>query len=221
MANKSTIRDKIQSLIPSTSNNNLFGMTVLDHSIDAALLWHSQFKPRRGLQLETGSGTTHYFNLNSDVIHVRLVEIPFGETPPYYVNAANWHIHQGTSSSQLVIENAPDNGDIFGIHYSGEWSLSDVDSGKEITIAYLSCAVLCLREAARMASNVNPLIDADTIDYRDHSVSWRALSKQFMSMYASSYGLSVKTIESGAPPPAFAVGQVPSHTRYKRFWWVT
>lgn len=213
--------DRIRTLISSTSNNDLFGTTVMDHAIEAAVLWHSQFKPKRGIQIGTGSGSTYYYALNSDVIHVRLVENPYGGTPPTYVNAADWHVHRGTAGLELVFESAPGSGDLFAIHYSGEWTLSEIPDSEAMPIAYLACAVLCMREAARMAGNLSPIIDADTVDYRDHSRIWTNLSKQFMNMYASSYGLSARAVESGAPPPAFAVGEVPSHNRYERFWWIT
>ncbi len=213
--------DRIKTLIPSTTDNDLFGTTKMDHALEAAVLWHSQFKPRRGLQIGTGSGSTYYYDINSDAIHVRLLENPYAGTPPTYVNAADWHVHQGTTSLELVFEDAPDSGDLFGIHYSGEWTLAQIAEVDAMSIAYLACSVLCMREATRMSSNLSPLIDADTVDYRDHSRSWRMLSKQFMGMYATSYGLSADAVESGAPPPAFAVGEAPHHQRYARFWWVT
>lgn len=221
MAVAADIYNKIYSLIPSTSSTGLFGTAVLSYAIDGGLLWHSQFKPQRGLEMGTGTGTTAYFDLPDDFIHLRLVEYPYGGTPPTYVSATDWHVHQGTSTKELVFESSPDSAAVFGMHYDGTWTLAEVPAAGEMPLAYLSCAFLCIREATRLASNISPLIDADVVDYRDHSRSWLRLSEEFMNMYASAYGLSAKAIRSGAPPPAFAVGAVSLHQRYDRFWWKT
>lgn len=221
MAAGTAIYNNIYALIPSTTSTDLFGTAVLAIAIDGGLLWHSQFKPQRVLQMGTGTGTTAYFDLPDDFIHMRLVEYPYGGTPPTYVSATDWHVHQGTAVDELVFETSPDNGETLGIHYDGTWTLAEVPATGEMPLAYLSCAFLCIREATRLASNISPLIDADVVDYRDHSRSWLRLSEEFMGMYASAYGLSAKTIKSGAPPPAFAIGKVSLHQRYDHFWWKT
>jgi hypothetical protein len=219
--NPSDVYARVNSLIQTTATTQLFPVTSLEHALEAAVLWHSQFKPRTVLWFGTPDGASTIFELPEDLIAIKKVESPYGETPPTVLPATEWVLHQGSVDCEVIFTSAPGSGDVFGVYYTGAWGTPDLGSASLIPMAYLSCAFLAMREATRFAGNITPLIDADTIDYRNQSGAWTRLSNEFVSMYAKCYGLSVKQVQAGAPPPAFGIGTVPSHARYERFWWVT
>jgi hypothetical protein len=224
--NPTDVYARVRSLIssagtPDTGTNLLFPTSSLEHALEAAVLWHSQFKPRTILWLGTPDGDTAIFDLPEDLVSVKRVESPYGDVPPIFIPATDWVLHQGTVGYELIFDTAPGSGDVFGIFYNGVWGTPNLGSPSLMPMAYLSCAFLSMREAARFAGNITPLLDADTIDYRSQSGAWVRLSNEFMSLYARSYGLSMKQVQQGAPPLAFGIGPAPSHARYERFWWVT
>ncbi len=219
--NPSDVYTRVNSLLQFSGTALLYPASVLSNALEAAMLWHSQFKSRQALWLGTADGAAAIFDLPDDLIAIRKVESPYGGTPPNYLSAIDWALHQGTAGFELVLNEAPGSGDLFGVHYNGTWGTPDLSSDALIPMAYLSCAFLSIREAARFAGNVSPLIEADVVDYRSQSSAWVRLSEEFMGMYAKCYSLSVKQVQQGAPSPAFGIGAIPAHARYERFWWIT
>lgn len=217
-----SVVDRVYGHIPSTIGTALFPTPVVENAVEVGLLWHSRFLPRKVLYLGTAtSGTVQIFTLPSDLWAVRAVEYPYGEAPVSYLKSTDYTVKPGTSAMELIFDTAPGSGDVFGVHYQGAWTLDQLDVAYTQPIALLTAATLCIREAARMASMHSPLIEAEVVDYRDHSRAWVSLKKEFISMYANAVGVSSETILKGAPTPAFAIGAVPSHQRYQRFWWIT
>ena len=219
--NEGRVNAIIEVLIPAVGDTSMFGQDVLEHSLQTALLWHSQFLPRRAVMMGTGDGSTTHWDLPDDLIYVRKVESPYGEAPPVYLPGTEWQMHQGSVNFEIILADTVGSGDVFAVHYAGEWTIDLLKSKEDKAMAHLACAFICTREATRMAHSVSPIIEAEVVNYRDLSRSWLNLYGHFVGLYAQFYGLSAARVKAGAPPYAFAVGAAPLHQRYRRFWWVT
>lgn len=214
---------RIRSLIPAAAGPGTveWPETALDHGIEMALLWHSRFVSRQCIGTDTGDGITFYFDLPSDFLRLRRVEYPYGGTPPTYLSANDYELYMGTAGEQIFFETAPGSASLFGLHYTGKWTLTTLNSDDKGPIASLACAYLCKRRAATLSDYTDPSIVADTVDYRGRARDWLSLEDHFIDMYSMAFGLSAKSVKEGAPAPAYGVGTVPFATRYGRWWWAT
>jgi hypothetical protein len=216
-----SIQQRINDLFDDTTDVDLFPANAITTSIEAALLWHAQFKPRYALYMGTGDGSTAIFSLPSDLIDIRSVEMPYGGTPTEWIQSTDWEEHQGTVDVEIVFDTSPGSAEVFAVHYSGEWTLDTAPSKAAIPLSYLACSFLCMRQSTRMAGHLHPAITAEVVNYQSLSGQWIRLSDHFLTMYSQTVGVSAKNVREGAPPPAFAIGEVPSKNRYDRFWWIT
>lgn len=218
---QSEVRARIRGLIPTTVDMVEFPESSLDFAIEAALIWHTRFFPRARLELGTGDGAESVFALPSDFLRIRKVEYEYGETPPEYLAATGWSVHLGTAGEEIVFESAPGSAEVFGIHYTGRWSLDAMGDDDRNPLAMLSCAYVSMRQAARMADYLEPSLEADVVNYDNKSNQWVRLKDHFISLYAMFYGLSADAVRKGMPPAAFGFGVVPEKHRFARWFWAT
>lgn len=218
---RNTTIKTVQSLVPIATNPDIVPNAALASAFDVAVLWHGRHVPRQALELGTGDGANCYFSLPSDYQTLDQVESVYGGTPPAYLAATTWEVHFGTAGHELVFETAPGSGDVFGMHYTGKWTEATLNPLDEKPIAFLTAALLCMRQASSMAQNVSTMFEADIINFGSLARVWISLKDQWVSLYAQAVGVSAAAVQEGAPPPAWGMGTVASTDRYVRFWWET
>ena len=210
-----------KELLPIAGAPDITTSRAMEVTFQTALLWHSRIVPRRAMSLGTGDGSAVY-DLPDDLIRIRQIEYEYGGTPPTYLDATQWTLHLGTAGEEIIFDSAIGTATTFGIHYSGTWGTASLTSGQdEYKIALLQCAVLCLRQAARMGERTSSVYDADTVRHNSYVPSWIQLKDQYINLYSQAVGVSSKIVSSGAPPPAWGFGEVATKNRFQRWWWDT
>lgn len=215
------IYERVKNLIPTTSGTATYPPETLEFSLEAARYWHSRLIPKPSLYLGTGDASTTAWTLPEDLVRVRRVEKPYGESPPSYASSGDWETHLGTAGAEIVFESAPGSGDVFGIHYSGIWEMSDLDDSDRTPLSYLACAWICMRRASAMSDTIDPIINADVISYGSKARAWMQLKDHFVTLYAQTTGQSADAVTEGRPPVAFGKAPTPTRRRYARWWWWT
>lgn len=215
------VYDRINNLVPTSTGTPYYPIETLEFAVEAARIWHSRLIPKPAVQLGTGDGSQTDYDLPDDMVRLKRIEYPFGTAPPAYLNSEDWEVHRGTAGLEVVFDTAPGSGKVFGVHYSGVWGLSDMDEEDRSSLSYLACAWLCMRRAAAMADTIDPIINADVINYGSKARVWMQLKDHFVNLYAQTKGLSSRAVREGKPQVAFGKASSASKKRYDRWWWWT
>jgi len=215
------IHERVTNLIPTSDNSDYYPAETLEFALEAALIWHSRLMPKPSLYLGTGDASTSAWLLPDDTIRVRRIEKPYGESPPEYLSSSEWETHLGEDGPEIIFTTTPGSADVFGMHYSGIWELEDLAESYKSSISYLACAWLCMRRAATMTDTIDPIINADVINYGSKARGWIELKDHFTNLYAQSTGLDARQVRLGRPAIAFGKAATPISNRYPRWWWWT
>jgi len=215
------IYDRINKLIPTSEDSDYYPPVALDFALEAARIWHSTMLPKPSLIIHEGDGLQTKWDLPEDVVRIKRIEKPYGRSLPQYIGSSEWTTHLSEDGPEIIFASAPGDGEEFGIHYSGIWQLSDMSKNDRPAITYLVAAWISMRRAAAMSDVIDPLIEADTVNYADRSQGWINLKNHFITLYAQIKGLSAKSVRDGSPPIAFGKASTPVSRRYTRWWWWT
>lgn len=178
--------------------------TQRDDAITAALAKYSEDRPRAVVVDVTSPGGQRIdlpagFTADSRLV---AVEYPIGQIPASELPLSDISIYAAPTVRQIELPLQVDLGDELRITYTGDHLVDDTDDTVPLrhrqAVASLAASFLCVQLASYYATEGEPTIAADTVDYKNKSDRFRALGKDL----AAGYGRIVGSAPSDRMKPA-------------------
>lgn len=192
-------------------------------AIDQAVKRYAAARPRERAADYAGDGAAFDFDLPTDwVIEfsvIRNIEYPQGERQPVFLQREDWMFYHTTTVEKIrLMSITPPSGKTMRVLYTAphvvDVSQSTVSSQDEEAVADLAASIGMRDLAATYANTTDPLVQADSVDYRSKSSEWLKLADSLEKRYRQHLGL-----DKDAPVQAASgfvdVDQASSHGRDK------
>lgn len=178
-------------------------------AIAEAVAAYSRVRPQRGLADLTGDGTQTY-DLPAEWVAgfsvLQSVEFPAGESPPVYVDEADWLLYQPDSDTTVLrlLADTPSASQTIRLRYTALHVVDDAAStlpaqDADAVVNY-AASVACLWLAAHYAQQGQATLSADVTNHESRVRQYRDLARDYKTAYAAHLGLS--TTDGAAPVSA-------------------
>lgn len=168
--------------------------SFLQRAVDA----YSAHRPRVMVKDYNGDGSTYKLTLPSDweqdFSTIQSVEYPQGDRIPTFLDADEYDVRNDTEAVKVIwlFDLTPASGKKTRVTYTIRHTLSDVTStipgADESIVTRLAASYACEALAAIYAQTSDPLLSADTVNYRSKSQEYRDLAKQYRKGYDDRMG---------------------------------
>jgi hypothetical protein len=167
-----------------------------DAAIQAALVQYSADRPRNvvvdvvspgGQRVDLPAG----FTADSRLVGV---EYPVDRIPASQLPLSDISVYAAPTVRQLEVPQWIAVGESLRVTYTGDHLVDDEDDTVPLrhrqSIANLAASYLCMQLASRYATEGDPSIPADTVDYKSKSDRFRALAKDYAAAYGRVVGVA-------------------------------
>lgn len=177
------------------------GILALDQrqaAMTEALADYQRFRPRQLIGDITGNGTGTYAlpaGWTQEFSRIVSIEFPSGETPPVYLEDADWTVYQSASSTYALrlLTEVPVASQTLRVSYTGSQTATattcTVPSTDEEALVNKAASLACGWLSAYYAQQGQSSIGADVTNHESKSRQYRDLAKQFQQLYASHLGI--------------------------------
>lgn len=208
LASMATLIDLIRPKVKDDSGR----ITDPDDLISAATEALNRYSKDRPLEVvvDIPGSASHDCDLPTDWVDgfsaILQVEYPVDRVPAVTVDRADYSIYTSPAGKKLrILIAAPAADEVVRQTYTLPHSEDSLPSVDLEAVANLAASV-CLRQlAASFGQTSDPLIQADSVNYRSKSDEFRRLADSFEALYKSHLGIKANdTVTAGlvtAPPP--------------------
>lgn len=203
-----TTKTKVQQRLmdTSTTNPNLPTDGALEEAITNAVIKFSQDRPRLIVADVTGNGTPYYILSTvlsawvDEFSRVEQIEYPASApgadyVPSYLQEADDWEYYATPSNKYLRLKTVvPAATETLRVTYSTlhtHTTVTDtVPSAHLDALCDLAAHFACMALATKMAGSNDPLIKADSVNYRDSQLKYSQQAKAWLDAYNDKMGIS-------------------------------
>lgn len=176
--------------------------SFLQRAVDA----YSAQRPRVMVKDYSGDGSTYKFTLPSDweqeVSTIQSIEYPQGDRIPTFLDADEYDVRNDTEAVKVIwlFTLTPASGKKARVTYTIRHTLSDATStipgADESIVTLLTASYACEALAAIYAQTSDPLLSADTVNYRSKSQEYRDLAKQHKKGFDERIGAGIDAVQA-------------------------
>lgn len=194
----------VADLVRDSGRGDVISDVQRDAAITAALAQYSADRPREvvvdvvspgGQRIDVPAG----FTLDSRLVGV---EYPIGQIPASQLPLSEISIYTAPTGRQFDLPLTLATGEDLRITYTAEQLLDATDDTVPVrhrqAVASLAASYLCAQLASYYATEGEPSIAADTVDYKTKSDRFRALAKDLAAAYTRVVGAAPSDRTKGA-----------------------
>lgn len=165
----------------------------IQNNITAAISIYSKHRPDVKVADITGNGG-HDYDLPSGWINefsiIKSIEYPIGDVPATMLDSDDYEIYQTPTAKKIrLLNDSPSASESFRITFTILRADTTIPDGDVDALCNLAAA-LCLEELANVfAQTSDPLINADSVNYRSKSDEFSRRAKRLMQLYKEHIGI--------------------------------
>lgn len=168
--------------------------TFLQRAVDL----YSSVRPQRKVKDYVGDGSTFKLTLPADweegFSTIESVEYPQGEREPEFLDADQYDVRNDTESVKVIwlFDLTPASGKktrvAYTLRHTVSATISTIPAADESAVEVLGASFACEALAAIYAQTSDPLLSADTVNYRSKSQEYRDMAKHYRKGYDAHVG---------------------------------